>query len=167
MAIYTETEVQRFWTKVQRGEGCWEWTASRTKFGYGILGIRRIARSPRKAHRMSWEIAHGPIPGNFHVLHRCDNPPCVRPDHLYLGTNADNVRDRMERNPVIHNWTTDRTRLGSAHPRAKVTEEQVLEMRRRYTPQSQTDGSSALAREFGLAQASVWAIISRQSWTHI
>lgn len=87
----------RFWEKVWKSDdGCWEWTAYTDCFGYGCFGIGREARSVG-AHRISWELTYGTIPSGLWVLHRCDNPPCVRPDHLYLGTAADNSRDRYER----------------------------------------------------------------------
>lgn len=89
---------ERFWTKVRKNDGdqCWEWLAGRDKDGYGMfsIGPRAIARS-HGAHRVSWMLEFGMPPSKFQVLHTCDNPPCVRPDHLFLGTNADNIRDMV------------------------------------------------------------------------
>jgi hypothetical protein len=81
---------ERFWAKVQKTEGCWNWTAGGNGVGYGIIwsGVKREC-----AHRVSWELAHGPIPEGKWVLHRCDNPGCVNPEHLFLGDNTANVRD--------------------------------------------------------------------------
>jgi len=73
---------------------CWEWPAGRTSAGYGIT---RIRKRPVYAHRWSWEQTNGPIPVGMFVLHHCDNPPCVRPSHLFLGTNQDNRRDAMSK----------------------------------------------------------------------
>lgn len=85
----------RFWRKVLRpADGCWTWTAA-TRNGYGAIGAVRIGNTSylAYAHRVSWHLAHGPIVGGLHVLHRCDNKRCVRPDHLFLGTHDDNMRD--------------------------------------------------------------------------
>ena len=84
----------RFGTKVQSGSGCWEWTGTRTKRGYGQLGV---SGKTKWAHRVSWEINNGPIPDGLFVCHHCDNPPCVRPSHLFLGTHQDNMRDMAEK----------------------------------------------------------------------
>lgn len=83
----------RFWEKVDRGEECWTWKPefSRNPGGYGMFTPRHGARVG--AHRISWELANGPIPPGMFVLHHCDNPPCVRPDHLWLGTHLDNMAD--------------------------------------------------------------------------
>lgn len=80
----------RFWEKVEKGDGCWEWTAASLD-GYGIFKLSR-SEGNRRAHVFAYELEIGPTEGRW-VLHRCDNPPCVRPDHLFLGTNADNMQD--------------------------------------------------------------------------
>lgn len=96
----------RFWSKVQKADGdrCWIWVGGKTSndtFGYGHISVRSRLQV---ASRVSYELSVGPIPEGQRVLHRCDNPPCVRPDHLFLGTQADNIRDcrrkgRMRRGP--------------------------------------------------------------------
>ena len=91
----------RFWSKVRKGDGCWEWAGCRSK-GYGKIALGLESGLPKgkrvvKAHRVSWLIHFGPIPDGLFVCHRCDNPPCVRPDHLYLGTCADNSRDMIRK----------------------------------------------------------------------
>lgn len=89
-------EEDRFWEKVQKGAGCWIWTATLVK-GYGSFRRGRPSRTKAYAHRVSWEYANGPIPTGLYVLHSCDNPPCVNPDHLWLGTHTDNMRDMAEK----------------------------------------------------------------------
>lgn len=84
---------ERFWPKVDKSGECWVWTASRDRTGYGKFGRGGGKRGWTKASRVSWEIHFGPVPDGLWVLHRCDNPPCVRPDHLFLGTCGDNNRD--------------------------------------------------------------------------
>lgn len=102
---------ERFWPKVNK-EGafhspelgrCWEWTASTIHTGYGrfSIGARSIA-----SHRASWQFAYGPIPEGLCVLHRCDNPPCCNPEHLFLGTHADNAQDREAKQRGGRPWAT-------------------------------------------------------------
>lgn len=81
-----------FWNKVAIGDGCWEWQANRVGGKYGQFIRDGI---PRQAHRVAWEITFGPIPEGILVCHHCDNPPCCRPDHLFLGTNKDNSQDMV------------------------------------------------------------------------
>lgn len=82
----------RFWTKVRKTESCWIWVGSKSRKGYGRIGTEKFA-SAKLAHRVSWEIHRGEIPTGALVLHHCDNPSCVRPDHLFLGSGADNNAD--------------------------------------------------------------------------
>ena len=92
----TKSLLERFWAKVQKSDdGCWIWTASFGKAGYGAINSGRRPTRMLSASRVMWEIAYGPIPEGLSVLHRCDVPRCVRPDHLFLGTQRDNIRDAM------------------------------------------------------------------------
>jgi hypothetical protein len=92
------TREQRFWEKVRRvdGDGCWEWTAGVDGAGYPQL-FNAPGKKPLRAHRFSYEINVGPIPEGMYVCHNCDNPRCVRPDHLFIGTHQDNIRDAKEK----------------------------------------------------------------------
>jgi hypothetical protein len=94
------TPLERFMAKVspEPTSGCWLWTGALGMDGYGIrVHLHGEERKPRRAHRASWEIFRGPIPDGLWVLHRCDNPPCVNPDHLFLGTQTDNIRDAVRK----------------------------------------------------------------------
>lgn len=88
--------VTRFWSKVDRRESadCWNWTGGKNGGGYGSLTVKG---EHVLAHRFAWEITHSPIPDRLLCLHKCDRPPCVNPNHLYIGTHGDNMRDKMER----------------------------------------------------------------------
>lgn len=100
------TVADRFWANVDKSGDCWTWTAGRYPTGYGMFGVNRV---PRGAHRVSWELTHGPIPAGLEVCHSCDNPPCVRPSHLWLGTHRQNIEDAGRKG-----------RMGTVN-RAKVT----------------------------------------------
>jgi hypothetical protein len=113
----TPTAADRFWAKVRQTEYCWLWTGSANRKGYGNfwpVSHRRPGSRTMLAHRFSWELHFGPIPRGLFVLHECDNPFCVRPDHLFLGTQVDNMRDchRKDRNPT---WRP-RTHCPHGHP---------------------------------------------------
>lgn len=100
----------RFWSKVRVTRGCWLWTASTDGRGYGqFMSDWGPGWSKNtKAYRVAWELTHGPIPEGMHVLHKCDNPPCVRPDHLFLGTHQDNMADAVRKGRFAsrdrHHW---------------------------------------------------------------
>jgi hypothetical protein len=84
----------RFEERVNKIDGgCWEWTGCTNAGGYGLIGQGGRGGKPLLAHRVSWELNHGPIPEGLQALHACDNPCCVKPEHLYLGTHEDNMRD--------------------------------------------------------------------------
>jgi hypothetical protein len=84
----------RFWSKVEKSDECWKWTAGKHNAGYGVFWEKGRFY---KAHRWSWERERGPIPDGLNLLHKCDNPACVRPDHLFLGTQKDNVNDMVSK----------------------------------------------------------------------
>lgn len=89
------TMEKRFWSKVSLGDECWEWTGSTMPCGYGQISNR--PGRPLLAHRVSWMMSHGEIADGLFVCHQCDNRKCVRPDHLFIGTNRDNVDDMMRK----------------------------------------------------------------------
>jgi len=99
-----------FWSKVEYGPDCWIWNAAKNRKGYGQF---RVDGKLWISHRLVWTLAHGEIPKGMHVLHTtCDNPSCVRPDHLSIGTNQDNVDDKMRKK---RHWTFTRTACKAGH----------------------------------------------------
>lgn len=150
----------RFWSKVEKTEGCWVWQGVTDKDGYGHFSQGRStgSRSPQMAHRVAFALERGPIQTGLHVLHHCDNPPCVRPDHLFLGTNVDNVRDRMQKGrqgrTVRH--------CGSRNGQSRLTEPQVLEMWALFNTGNHSVG--ALAARFGCSYPNAWKITHGRGW---
>lgn len=88
------TTLTRFWEKVMKTDNCWLWIGARERGGYGCIQIKH---NNFRAHRLSWELHHGTVPTGMHVLHTCDNPPCVNPTHLFLGTSLDNMADKVRK----------------------------------------------------------------------
>lgn len=149
---------ERFWPKVQKGERCWLWQGEKTLQGYGrIHGGEGRARATL-AHRLSWEIHHGPIPEDAWVLHHCDTPACVRPDHLFLGHQPANVADMVSKG-------RQSTAHGSRNANAKMTEETVGEMRTRFAAGGIS--ASQLSREYGITTGCASAILLRRTWKHV
>lgn len=122
--------IERFWAKVRKTKNCWVWTGSLNDHGYGQLSHGSKGHPPLKAHRVSWELHNGPIDAGLHVLHRCDNPACVCPDHLFLGYARDNALDRMAKGRGRGG-----SMKGERHPHAKLTEQQVNAIRCDRRPQ--------------------------------
>lgn len=145
-----------FWEKVNFLGDCWEWTGATTEWGYGKL---RYGGHDLSAHRCSYEYAFGRLPNDLWVLHKCDNPPCVNPAHLFLGTPKDNTQDmyRKGRAPRLG-------AVGEANVSASITEEDVLAIRFAFA-----DGvsPSELSNRFGLTTSGINSVIRGKTWKHV
>ena len=136
--------IKRFWMKVEKTETCWLWRGARIGRGYGMFELNYKSIY---AHRHSWTLANGEIPPGICVLHRCDNPSCVNPDHFFLGTNAENSKDCVNKK---RQWR-------------KLTPEQVIEIRqlaKRETRQS-------IADKMGVFHSTINAIVNGKTWKHL
>lgn len=164
--------VERFWSKVDKSagpDGCWLWTAG-LGGGYGSFWVDG---HNVRANRFAYEVTNGPIPDGLHVCHDCpdgDNPRCVNPKHLWLGTSEENSRDRHEKGRDASGDRSgavtkpERVPRGSRNGCAKLTETQVVGIRRRFAGgETQTE----LARAFGVSQSAIWLIVREKKWTHI
>ncbi len=132
-AFTREQSIDLFSAKFSKGDGCWEWTASRNRNGYGNFRSRTFFPGELLAHRISWLIHKGDIPAGLQVLHNCDNPCCVRPDHLFLGTMVDNMKDMAAKGRHATKRGTEHLPRGAAHHYAqrgpKITRQQACDIR--------------------------------------
>ncbi len=150
MGAKLKSLVCRFLDKCDRPKrGCWEWTAYKDSEGYGRVTIG--GGHSTYAHRLSWRLWRGEIPRGLCICHKCDNPGCVRPDHLFLGTPKDNVHDSI---------TKQRHRLCA--PRAKLTTAQVQEIRALYSSGAETQKS--LSHIFGVDRSTIGYIVRNKVW---
>jgi len=148
------TIAQRFWPKVKKTKTCWLWTAATDDCGYGFF--RKESRGMMcRAHRVAWELEHGPIPDTMQVLHTCDNPACVNPDHLWLGTHADNMHDKVRKGRVSFG-----PQDGENNPASTLSDEEVTEIRREYATGNCTQ--RMLAGKYGVAQPTISKLVLRQ-----
>jgi hypothetical protein len=147
-AIARRQLVDRFWSKIKVGkpDECWEWQAATNKRGYGHF---KWNGKVKYSHRMSWILHNGKIPKGLFVCHTCDNPKCVNPAHLFLGTNQDNMDDMVNK--------------GRAS--IKLTSDKVTEIRKRYATGNET--YRGLADEYGVVYGMIGFIVRGENWKHI
>jgi len=136
-----------FWSLVDKrsNDACWEWLGHRNTAGYGV---RSWEGKPRHAHRISWELHNGPIPDGMLVCHHCDNPPCVNPGHLFLGTVSDNAQDKVRKGR-------------DAKPTSKLTPEKVRDIRQRH---ANGETIAEIAREFDVNTRVISNAVQRITW---
>lgn len=152
-----KTIKERFEEKISKDEntGCWNWISSRRKNGYGEFTINY---KNRLAHRVSYELYNGFIPDGFCVCHKCDNPACVNPEHLFAGSIKDNMVDKVKknRNPDFK---------GINNPVAIFSEQDILTIRSKYIPHVYT--LKQLAKEYNVCPQHIHDIVKRKIWKHI
>lgn len=152
----------RFWSRVNKNgplcirlkSRCWLWEGHLVN-GYGCISVDG---KMEYTHRHSYKIHKEEILEGLSVLHHCDNPICVNPKHLFIGTQNDNMQDCISKN---------RNMKGETHYLTFLTEEIVREIRKRYKCKSRTDGATAIARELGLSPCTIWDIVVRNTWKHV
>lgn len=162
-----EQAIKEFWSKVNKDGSipthmphlgkCWEWLGSKHYRGYG--DVRWNGRKD-KAHRAAWQIVNGDISDGLCVLHKCDNPSCCNPKHLFLGTQKQNAEDRESKNRGNRINVT-----GEKHGMHKLTDKQVNEIRQRYAAGGITQRK--IAAEYGVKQGTICDIVRRANWKHI
>ncbi len=146
--ILTESDLARFWSKVDKSGDCWEWTAGTTGGGYGQLKLNGYMY---KVHRISYTIANED-PGELNVNHTCDNPPCVNPDHLWAGTQQEGMADMVIKR---------RQTKGETNGRHVLTEKQVREIL------TSNETCTSLGKKYGVSRQNISAIKRGELWKHI
>lgn len=144
---------ERLWEKVKKTDTCWIWTGAKTKLGYGKIGGREWKNGWIGAHRAMWEIVNGEIPKGMVICHQCDNPSCVRPSHLFLGTREDNENDKIMKKRHL---------FGERHNLAKLKLEQVIQIKDEYAIGNVTQYQ--LAGKYNVSQTEINRIINNKRW---
>lgn len=162
---------QRFWEKVDKSDidGCWLWRgATQAPWGYGSFqrGVGADGKNHSDvAHRVSYELTYGPILNGLFVCHHCDNPRCVRPDHLFLGTHTDNMADMHQKGRSMSQTKPECYARGERQHLAKLTSEQVKEIKSRAT--GKRGERANFAREFGVSDVAISDLLNGKTWRHI
>lgn len=152
--------ISNFWARVEKTEGCWLWKGGKDSSGYGFF---RYKGKRDKAHRVAYELAYGVSLGSLFGCHHCDNPSCVRPDHIFPGTPKDNAQDAFRKGRRKAHFANS-SRPGTANGRAQLTEQDVQGIRRlasRGITEREIQGI------YNIRQAQINKIIRRVSWKHV
>lgn len=151
-----EASAPRFWQKVEQTAGCWWWHGSRQRGGYGAFKLKKPLNV--KAHTLSWVMKNGPIPDGLCVLHHCDNPSCINPAHLFLGTQRDNYDDAVAKGRHV---SFPAVRQGEANYFAKLNEAQAREIL------TSTKSTASLARIYKISETTIYGIRVGRRWRHL
>jgi len=153
MAEYDSLTLERFWAKVQKKgpDECWPWTGGMIR-GYGVFTVPKAKQRNRRASRFSFELSNGPIPEGLCVCHRCDNPPCVNPSHLFLATNRENTADKVRKKRHL---------FGEKHLQAKLTQADVLAIR------ASSERTGVIAARYGIHRTTALRARIGERWAHL
>lgn len=155
----TKRQISKFWNKIRligaSDDDCQEWTRAMSPLGYGVV---RMEGRNFFVHRVAYFLKHGPFPNNLNICHRCDNPKCCNSNHLFLGTQADNIRDmfQKDRRPSTK---------GIRHGSAKLNDDLVRQIREKYATGEHTH--RGLARTYGVSYSRIFSIVNRLTWKHL
>ncbi|MDD4280094.1 MAG: HNH endonuclease [Candidatus Sumerlaeales bacterium] len=150
-----KTLEERFQEKIDKTVGCWEWLGCKNMGGYGMI---RVDGRLHQAHRISYALYNGEIPDGMCICHRCDNPGCVNPTHLFLGTKLDNAKDRERKGRGVHNFSHG---CGDKSSRAKLTWNQVNKIREKWENGAT---QASLAEEFEVTRPTINQIVHYRTW---
>jgi len=161
----TPSQIERFWSHVQKSDDCWLWQGAHHPAGYGEF----VAAGRKwRAHRLSYMLLSGLIPPGLWVLHHCDTPACCRPEHLFIGTVRDNNADMWAKGRACAdaaNLTPFHPQPGERNGSARLTAEQVLEIRRLWAQRGITQ--IELGHRFGVDNTTIHLIVHRKKWAHL
>ena len=146
---------KHFWQHVDKSGDCWIWMGATTR-GYGQT---TIDKKHGYAHRFSWEFANGSIPNKKIICHKCDTPRCVNPEHLFIGTQADNIKDAIKKGRTKY-----KASFGSKNGNSRLTELAVKDIKKQYA------GGKTLrevANAIGVSKSTVWNVVSNKNWRHV
>lgn len=178
--MMTEKDIARFWSKVNKDGPipphrqelgkCWVWVKGKFSFGYGAFWIIPQRRN-ETAHKLSWMMVNGPIPDGKWILHKCDNPACCNPAHLFEGSHQENIDDMIKKGRQAKGAThfsatsPEKVVKGESHHKAKLTESDVCEIRKRKV--SFGEANKTIARDYGVTRQLIRMIVVGKIWKHV
>jgi len=152
--------IERFWSRVDKESspsGCWNWIGCKSPRGYGRFGI---GKKMERANRISLALVVGSLKDDWHACHKCDNPSCVNPDHLWLGSPAENMQDMIKKGR-----RSNISPKGECHGFSRLTENDAREIRERYIPWKFSRGT--LAKIYGVSRGTIQAVLEGRTWRHV